>query len=210
MDTDKLIELKVLGITRNEVQSGAYALLLETVNRDADQAGDTPPVARRIPIVVGIAEAQSIAINLEHIVPTRPLTHDLFTSIFHAYGIQLEYVTIHSFNEGVFASLMHLNDGTRELDLDARTSDAVAIALRTGAPIYTTPDIVAQTSYAASRDSDESTGYKPKIRKVKLEELPIDQLEQRMQRYVEREQYERAAQIQKIIARKTNQPEKDA
>ena len=126
MDDEKLIRLNVLGITRSEVQSGAYALLLET-------ADSTPDEARRIPIVVGTAEAQSIAVHLEQVMPSRPLTHDLFVSMFHIYGIELQRVTIYSFKDGVFASMLHLNNGSVEVDVDSRTSDAVAIALRTGA-----------------------------------------------------------------------------
>ena len=189
MDKNNLIELKVLGITRSEVQAGAYALLLENADR-------TPDAARRIPVVVGTAEAQSIAMRLENVVSPRPLTHDLFVSMFHVYGIELEGVTIYSFKEGVFASMLHLTDGKMAVDIDARTSDAIAIALRTGAPIYTTPEVMSLTSYEWRRDGE----YKP----VRLEDLPVEKLERRMQHYVDLEQYEKAARIQKIIAQKTN------
>ena len=192
MENDNLIALKVLGITRSEVQPGAYALLLEN-------ADSTPDQARRIPIVVGAAEAQSIAVHMEQVLPSRPLTHDLFVSLFHAYGIELQRVTIYSFKNGVFAAMMHLNNGMAELDIDSRTSDAIAIALRTGAPIYTTPEVMELTSYEWRRDGD----YKPQ-KTVRLEDLPVEKLERRMQHYVDKEQYERAAKIQKIIAQKTN------
>jgi len=192
---DNMVELKVLGITRSEVQTGAYALLMQTIEEDPEQV-------RRIPIVVGIAEAQSIAVHLEGVMPSRPLTHDLFTSLFHAYGIELERVTIYSFRDGVFAAMMQLTNGTVTVDIDARTSDAVAIALRTGAHIYTTRDIVERTGYAWHRDAQQAG----KPRTLRLEELPVEQLEERMKHYVDLEQYERAAQIQKIIAQKTNPP----
>lgn len=192
MDSEKLIELKVLGITRSEVQPGAYALLLEN-------ADSTPEQARRIPVVVGTAEAQSIAVHMEQVAPSRPLTHDLFVSMFHAFGIELRHVTIYSFKDGVFAAMLHVTNGSVEVDIDSRTSDAIAIALRTGSPIYTTPQVMALTSYEWRRDGD----YKPQGR-VRLEDLPIDKLERRMQHYVEKEQYEKAARIQKIIAQKTN------
>ena len=192
METEKLIELKVLGITRSEVQPGAYALLLEN-------ADSTPDEARRIPIVVGAAEAQSIAVHLEQVVPSRPLTHDLFVSMFHVYGIELEGVTIYSFKEGVFSSFLHLNNGTLSVDVDSRTSDTIAIALRTGAPIYTTPEVMKLTSYEWRRDGE----YKPQ-RHVRLEDLPVEKLEQRLQRYVDKEEYEKAARVQKIIASKLN------
>ena len=192
MEKDNLIELKVLGITRSEVQAGAYALLLEN-------ADSTPEVARRIPIVVGTAEAQSIAVHLEQVMPSRPLTHDLFVSMFHVFGIELRSVTIYSFKDGVFAAMLNVSNGAINAEIDARTSDAIAIALRTGAPIYTTPEVMEHTSYEWRRDGN----YKPQ-KPVRLEDLPIEKLEQRMQRYVDKEEYEKAARVQKIIAQKTN------
>ena len=192
IEKDNLIELKVLGITRSEVQAGAYALLLEN-------ADSTPDVARRIPIVVGTAEAQSIAVHLEQVMPSRPLTHDLFVSMFHVYGIELRSVKIYSFKDGVFAAMLNVSNGTVDAEIDARTSDAIAIALRTGAPIYTTPEVMEHTSYEWRRDGN----YKPQ-KPVRLEDLPIEKLEQRMQRYVAKEEYEKAARVQKIIAQKTN------
>ena len=192
MENENLIELKVLGITRSEVQPGAYALLLEN-------ADSTPDEARRIPIVVGAAEAQSIAVQLEQVMPSRPLTHDLFVSMFHVYGIELQRVVIYSFKDGVFAAMLHVTNGTVAAEIDARTSDAIAIALRVGAPVYTTADVMSLTSYEWRRDGN----YKPQ-RAVRLEDLPIEKLERRLQHYVDKEQYEKAAQVQKIIAQKTN------
>ncbi|MBR5685955.1 MAG: bifunctional nuclease family protein [Muribaculaceae bacterium] len=197
MENENMIKLKVLGITRSEVQPGAYALLLEN-------ADSTPDEARRIPIVVGAAEAQSIAVNLEQVVPPRPLTHDLFVSLFHIYGIELKQVVIYSFKDGVFAAMLHLSNGTTNVEIDSRTSDAIAIALRTGAPIYTTEEVMKLTSYEWRSDGE----YKPQ-KPVRLEDLPVEKLERRMQRYVDLEQYEKAARIQKIIAQKTNLPEEE-
>ena len=192
MKKEDLIELKVLGITRSEVQPGAYALLLEN-------ADSTPDEARRIPIVVGAAEAQSIAVNLEQVMPSRPLTHDLIVSMFHVYGIELERVVIYSFKDGVFASMMYTTNGTIVAEIDTRTSDAIAIALRTRTPIYTTPEVMSLTSYEWRRDGD----YKPQ-KPVRLEDLPLEKLERRLQHYVDKEEYEKAARVQKIIAQKTN------
>ena len=191
-NNEELIELKVLGITRSEVQPGAYALLLEN-------ADSTPDEARRIPIVVGAAEAQSIAVNLEQVMPSRPLTHDLFVTMFHVYGIELQRVKIYSFKDGVFAAMLYVSNGTVSAEVDARTSDAIAIALRTGAPIYTTPEVMKLTSCEWRRDGN----YKPQ-KPVRLEDLPLDKLERRMQHYVDKEEYEKAALVQKIIAQKTN------
>ena len=187
MENENLIELKVLGITRSEVQPGAYALLLEN-------ADSTPEMARRIPIVVGTAEAQSIAMHMEQVTPSRPLTHDLFVSMFHVYGIELQRVVIYSFKDGVFAAMLHVANATTAVEIDSRTSDAIAIALRTGAPIFTTREVMDLTSYEWRTDGN----YK------RLEDLPVEKLERRLQQYVDREEYERAAKIQKIIAQKTN------
>ena len=192
MEEEKLIELKVLGISRSEVQAGAYALLLEN-------ADSTPDEARRIPIVVGAASAQSIAIHLEQVVSPRPLSHDLFVSLFHVYGIELQRVVIYSFKDGVFAAMLYLDNGTTKVEIDSRASDAIAIALRTGAPIFTTPEVMELTSYEWRRDGD----YKPQ-KPVRLEDLPLDKLERRLQHYVDKEEYEKAARVQKIIAQKTN------
>ena len=197
MEKENLIELKVLGITRSEVQAGAYALLLEN-------ADSTPDEARRIPIVVGAAEAQSIAVQLEQVMPSRPLTHDLFVSMFHVYGIELQRVVIYSFKDGVFAAMLHVTNGTVAAEIDARTSDAIAIALRVGAPVYTTADVMSHTSYEWRRDGN----YKP-AKPVRLEDLPVEKLERRLQHYVDKEEYEKAAQVQKIIAQKTNPTQRE-
>lgn len=183
------VELKVMGITYNPVQSGAYALLLREVNGP-----------HRIPIVVGVAEAQSIAMRLENVIPPRPMSHDLMVSMMHAFGISLEEVYIYKFSEGIFMSELKMNDGSREISLDSRTSDAIALALRTGSPIFTTPEIVEKTGIFMEEETDSPIVHKKHKR---LEDLSIQALEQRMRRCVEQEEYEHAAEIQKIIKKKT-------
>ncbi|OUO51333.1 hypothetical protein B5F77_10610 [Parabacteroides sp. An277] len=127
----KKVKLIVQGLTSSQVQSGAYALIL------AEAEGPY-----RIPIIVGTAEAQSIAIALERLVPPRPLTHDLFVSFTHSFGILLQEVFIYKFEDGVFYSEMVLFDGERQVRIDSRTSDAIAVALRLKAPVFTTDEIV--------------------------------------------------------------------
>lgn len=178
---EQLIELKVLGVTSSQLHAGAYALLLEEVNG-----------TRRIPIVVGVAEAQAIAVRLEGVIPPRPLTHDLMTSVFHAFGVELESVTINSFENGVFSSLLNLKSNDSETRLDSRTSDAIALALRTGARIFITPEVIAKTGYDSKRDRDIDEAHN-------LEELTTERLKVYLQRHVENEEYEKAAEIQKII-----------
>lgn len=181
------IELEVMGITRNAYASNAYALLLKEKNGN-----------RIIPVVVGMAEAQSIAMHLEHVMPPRPVTHDLFSSVMHAFRIMPEQVEIYHFEKGIFYSRIYLSNGTESTALDCRTSDAVAIALRTGMRIYAQREIVDKTAYVAT----ESGKPKRESEQTPLEEMSVERLQERLQHYVETEEYERAAEIQKIIATK--------
>ncbi|MDH6311733.1 bifunctional DNase/RNase [Parabacteroides sp. PFB2-10] len=128
---DNRVQLRVQGLTNSQIQSSAYALIL------AEEDGP-----RRIPIIVGTAEAQAIAIALEHIIPPRPLTHDLFVAFMRSYGIQLREVFIYKFEDGVFYSELVFADNEREVRIDSRTSDAIAIALRVDCLIYTTEEVV--------------------------------------------------------------------
>ena len=130
------VKLTVLGLSYNQLQSGAFALLLAQV--------DGP---YRIPVVIGAAEAQSIAIRLESITTPRPLTHDLFMSFAQAFGIRLREVFIYKFEDGIFSSELTFTDGERQIVLDARTSDAIAIAMRCKAPIWTTHAILEETGF---------------------------------------------------------------
>ena len=123
-----------MGLSYNPLQDGAFAMLLAA-------EGTT----KRIPIIIGAAEAQAIAIVVEQIKPQRPMTHDLFATMAHAFGVELKEVFIYNFEDGIFSAEMTFSDGERTITLDSRTSDAVAVALRTGAPIYTTPAIVEET-----------------------------------------------------------------
>ncbi len=125
------IKLNVLGISYSQTQSGAYALVL------SEEEGD-----RRIPIIVGGFEAQAIAIELEGLTPPRPLTHDLFKNFSDSYGIRILEVNINKLEEGVFFASILCDNGDQQMTMDARTSDAIALALRFKCPIYTTDEIV--------------------------------------------------------------------
>lgn len=180
------IELEVMGITAGQIQSNVYALQLREVNGN-----------RRIPIVIGSPEAQSIALRLEQIIPPRPLSHDLTVSVFHAYGIELQEVMITRFEQGVFYSELSLVDSEgRQVEIDARVSDAIALALRTGARIFTTPEVMDKTSFVVE-EYETATGQKKKP--PRLEDMSDERLQHRLQRAVERENYELAAAIQRIL-----------
>ncbi len=127
----KRIKLKVMGISYSQTQSGAYALLLIEENGE-----------RRIPIIIGGFEAQAIVIKLENLEPPRPLTHDLFKKFADQFKIAVIEVMIYKLEDGVFFSKLVCNNGEKEYSIDSRTSDAVAIALRFGCPIYIDEDIL--------------------------------------------------------------------
>lgn len=189
------VKLKVIGISYSQLRTGAYALILATV--------DAP---YRIPIIIGTAEAQSIAIKMENIVPPRPMTHDLFVSFSHAFGIKLKEVFIYKFENGVFSSELTFSDGDRQIVLDSRTSDAIAIALRTKTPIYTTEEIVAETGYLIDENdesSSDNTLNKDEVtNEPKLENYAIEELERTLAKLIEQENYEEAALVSKILNKK--------
>lgn len=182
---DNKIEMDVMGITYSQIQQGAYALLLRQHDGDL-----------RVPIVVGTSEAQSIAMRLENVIPPRPLSHDLIVSMFHAFGISLDEVLIYSFNEGVFMSRLKLSTNDKDLELESRTSDAIALALRTNAPIYATQEVLNKTGFVIKDGDQGKVAVKPKR---SLTDLSIEELQQKLGRAVELEKYELAASIQKAI-----------
>ena len=192
MNEDK-VRLKVLGITYSQVQQGAYALVLEQVGGPY-----------RIPVVVGVSEAQSIAVRLENIVPPRPMPHDIMVSMSHGFGISLDEVFIYKFDDGVFLSELRFSNDDRSIAIDSRTSDAIALSLRTGAPIYTTREILEQTGFIIPDEEikkDEKTGEEEPA-EIRLDKLAVVELEKMLAGCVEREEYERAAEIQAVIDRK--------
>ena len=142
------IKLNVLGISYSQTQSGAYALVL------SEEEGN-----RRIPIIVGGFEAQAIAIELEGLTPPRPLTHDLFKNFSDSYGIRILEVNIHKLEEGVFFANILCDNGDQQMTLDARTSDAIALALRFQCPIYTTEEIVEKAGIVL--DFEKGSGLEP-------------------------------------------------
>ena len=189
------IKIKVSGITYSQVKQGAYALVLEQENGPY-----------RIPVVVGVAEAQAIAVKIEDIIPPCPMTHDVMASIAHGFGISLDEVFIYKFDEGIFLSELHLSNDERQIVVDSRTSDAIALALRTGAPIYTTREVVEQTGFIIPESAEkkrESASDEP--RELRLSKLAIEELEKMLGECVEREEYERAAEIKAVIDEKRKQ-----
>lgn len=206
MNKDR-IRLKVLGISYSQIQSGAYALILAQIGGPY-----------RIPVVIGAAEAQSIALRMESITPPRPMTHDLFVSFAHAFGIKLREVFIYRFEDGIFSSELTFSDDERTIVIDSRTSDAIAIAMRTGAPIFTTPEILEETGFlleeSSQEDEDEAAAADAPVfveeeddiadgePVPKIENYTVEELQKLLARLIEQENYEEAARVNEIIKRK--------
>ncbi|MGN0219703.1 MAG: bifunctional nuclease family protein [Muribaculaceae bacterium] len=201
---DDRVRLRILGISYSQLQSGAYALLL------AEEDGP-----HKIPVVIGASEAQSIAIRIEGIVPPRPLTHDLFVSFAQAFGVKLREVFIYKFEDGIFYSELTFSDGERTVVLDARTSDAIAIAIRAHVPIVTTAAIVRETGFilddepddgnsgvSAASNANEDLRQAAYFAEPKLENYAVEELERTLEQLIEDENYEEAARVSEILKKK--------
>jgi bifunctional DNase/RNase len=195
------IELNVLGLSYSQTQSGAYALVL------TEQNGE-----RRIPIIIGGCEAQAIAIALENLQPPRPLTHDLFYNFAKTFDIQLKEVEIYKLEEGVFYSKLICRQGEREVVIDARTSDAIALAVRFVCPIYTTEEIMAQASMVMdSNDTDEDLDLgeedtpQAATSAGEFKRYSLRELKNMLEQAVNDEDYEKASLIRDEIKRREQQ-----
>ncbi|MGI6573082.1 MAG: bifunctional nuclease domain-containing protein [Fermentimonas sp.] len=189
-----LIKLSILGISFSQVQAGAYALIF------AEENG-----IRRLPIVIGTPEAQSIAIVMEGITPPRPLSHDLICSIFKELGIQLIEVVIHKFEDGAFFSELLLEQNGMEYRIDSRTSDAVALAIRTSSPIYTTREIMRNMAIVFDESPTSSSSEPSAVEESgeeELSELRLDTLKNRLEAAVNEEDYELATRLRDEINRR--------
>ena len=186
-------KLKILGITFNQVQAGAYALIL------AEEKGN-----RRIPIIIGTPEAQSIAIFLENLRPPRPLTHDLFISFLQLMKINIKEININKYEDGIFHSEIIFNDGMKDLLLNSRTSDAIALALRANAPIFISNDILKEVSIEFDEDEDfnEISEQYDQKQIISLNNLSPEKLQQLLSEAITTEDYEKASYIRDIIKEK--------
>ncbi len=199
-----LIQLNIKGISYSQSRTGAYALVLTEVTGK-----------RTLPIVIGSFEAQAIAIALESgITPPRPLTHDLFVSLAHTFQIKIKQVIIHKLVDGVFySSLICERDKIEEI-IDSRTSDAIALAVRFGAPIFTyenildkagielsNDDFVAQTEETDTEEDDLVDEMLEEIENLisKYDELTTEELQKQLETAIENEDYELAAKIRDEI-----------
>ena len=202
----KKIQLEILGLSSSQSQSGSFALIL------GEKGGN-----RRLPIIIGMFEAQSIAIQIEKISPNRPLTHDLFKSFAEHVHVVILEVVISDLKEGVFYSRIVCSDGATTFDIDARPSDAIAIGLRFGVPIFTVESVLSEAGIILSdldeaegdaeeedeEDEDDTEGDAAAPRPVRAQPEPrdpsgqvsLDELTKMLAQALEKEDYEKAAKI---------------
>jgi hypothetical protein len=184
------IQVDIIGLSTSPSSGGAYALVLGEVDGN-----------RRLPIIIGAFEAQAIALELEKIQPPRPLTHDLLRDLFDAIDADITDIVIDDLREGTFfAKIRYVYDG-KENQLDARPSDAVALAVRSDAPIYVVPDVLDEAGIPAE---DETTSLarttgdeEPK--EVSAARSPVERMQAQLDKAIESEDYERAAQLRDEI-----------
>lgn len=195
------IRLEIIGMSYSQSQTGAYALIL------GEKDGK-----RRLPIIIGGFEAQAIAIELEKIKTPRPLTHDLFKYFADAFKIEIKEIVINKFLEGVFYAQLVCFDGTHIEEVDSRTSDAIALALRFSCPIFTYEDIMKAASIMVEEDTEAQAAAvsEPAVSpsaKHEFSGLSVDELNERLQAAIDNEEYEKASQIRDELNRR-NKPRK--
>jgi uncharacterized protein len=198
------IKLDILGLSSSQSQSGSFALVL------GEESGN-----RRLPIIIGMFEAQAIAIEIEKVVPNRPMTHDLFKSFAGAFNYSVEEIVISDLKEGVFFSKIICSDGIRQVEIDARPSDAIAIGIRFDVPIYTYETILSEAGIVLNEfndeeedddDDEEAEGDEVESSFVKKESLAAssedsiknystDQLKSMLDDAIQKEDYEKAVRI---------------
>ena len=182
--------MDILGLSTSPSSGGAYALIL--TEKDG---------GRRLPIIIGTFEAQAIALELESIKPPRPMTHDLLKNIIMRFDSAVDFVLINELSEGTFFAKLVFSNGDEKIEIDARPSDAIAVAIRFGASIFVNKIVLDE----AGIESEEEKGEKGTAQTVKSSETNelsgIEKLEQELQMAIETENYEKAAKLRDQIKR---------
>ena len=181
-------KLNVVGITYSQIERGVYAIILQQENTN-----------RRLPIVIGTSEAQSIECKLQNIKTPRPLTHDLMISCLRNYGVEITEIYIRRLPNGVFTADLKLSGDDKTIVVDSRSSDAIALALRSDAPIYTSQEVMDEAGF----DVKDANVKKQEKAPASYSEMSVDELNRMLQSAVENEQYEEAARIKKEIDNKS-------
>lgn len=188
----KKIELEIVALSHSESQRTFYAVVLGEV------AG-----LRRLPIVIGAFEAQAIAVALEHMEPSRPLTHDLFTTVMSTFGIDLTEVLIYRLEEGIFYSKLVCTNGNEIFEIDSRTSDALALAVRAQCPVYCFENILNAAGLQMEAGGEEGPYSGPAAANASVEDpgsenlksMSKEELETLLQQVLEQEDYVQAIKI---------------
>lgn len=200
---DKL-RLEILGLSSSQSQSGSFALVL----------GETEG-NRRLPIIIGMFEAQAIAIEIEKIIPNRPMTHDLFKSFAHNFNYKVQEIIISDLKEGVFFAKIVCSNGAEQVEIDARPSDAIAIGLRFDAEIYTYEAILAEAGIVLTDETEDditeikselsssiSKKKEPGKKSSGMKDFSVDKLNELLSEAIENEDYEKAAKIRDELSRR--------
>lgn len=194
----KKIKLDIVGLSYSQTQSGAYALVLGEISG-----------RRRLPIIIGGFEAQAIAIEIEKMTPSRPLTHDLFKSFAQAYNVNIQEVVIYNLVDGIFYAKLLCNDGKKTVEIDARTSDAIALAVRFECPIYTYEFILASAGiviegndFVFLENIEATTEEKTVTTATNYTSSSDEELKTKLQEALIEEAYEKAARIRDEITRR--------
>ncbi len=182
----KEIELTLIAISASESQKNLFVLVFEELN-----------ASRRLPVLIGSFEAQAIAMALERMKPRRPLTHDLFHNTIIQLGAQLQKVVIHRFSDNVFYARLFLNTDKGTVTIDARTSDAVALAVRFDCQIFTTEQVMAKASIILD---DPTQAFSNK--RGRLQDYSIEELERILENLLKKEDYRSAARVQSALEKK--------
>ncbi len=187
------IQVDILGLSTSPSSGGAYALILKEMNGN-----------RRLPIIIGAFEAQSIALEMEGIKPPRPLTHDLMKNIIDTFGVSLQDVFINELRDGTFYAKITIEGVSDSQEVDSRPSDAIALAVRYGVPIFVAEEVLNEAGIVA--DGEEETSAEPKIDEpavMKKHESKLEQLQTSLREAIEREEYEKAAKLRDDIRKLT-------
>ncbi|MBP6979306.1 MAG: DUF151 domain-containing protein [Bacteroidales bacterium] len=186
------IRLKIVGMSYSQSQSGAYVLILTEVKGK-----------RRLPIIIGGFEAQAIAMELEKMKPSRPLTHDLFKSFADHFAIEIKEVIINKFHEGVFYALLICERDGERWEIDSRTSDAVALSLRFHCPVYCYENILKAAGIEMEGEKGkEKQEYSDDIGNAEYKDLTLNELQEQLEKAIEKEEYEKASQIRDEMNRR--------
>ena len=184
---DRRILVDILGLTTSPSSGGAYALIL----RESEGV-------RRLPIIIGAFEAQSIALEMEGIKPPRPLTHDLMKNIIDIAGVTLSEVTINELRDGTFFAILNVDSQ----EIDSRPSDAIALAVRFGVPIYVNEEVMNEAAFVPDEEVGQpSPSQTSPVRPAGNRTMTLQQLQAKLNEAIAKEDYELAAKIRDEVRR---------